>query len=284
MIVPTLVMRFSVSSHHHRPDARLVERTNLVGKGDRDALRPLRHHGTSEFALLSQSFLDMARRLNTRSSFISTFATHVSHELKSPLTSIKGAAELLARTSTRLTWTMRTGASFSTTSLPTPTGWERSPAACAISPARKTQSRLVPPSCRSRSRASALGFPLARYPRRRRPRYPDADLRGQRPDHFLQSGRQRRAPRQFIARCCPRRGRATGSKSPSAMTAKASRPTTGPRSSTAFSPHGATAAEPGWASPSCAPCSTPMAARSVSSIPIRDRFELTFPVADAAAT
>ena len=37
----------------------------------------------------------MARRLNTRSNFISTFATHVSHELKSPLTSIKGAAELL---------------------------------------------------------------------------------------------------------------------------------------------------------------------------------------------
>jgi len=73
----------------------LVERTNQVGKGDRDALHPLKHHGTSEFALLSQSFLDMARRLNTRSSFISTFATHVSHELKSPLTSIKGAAELL---------------------------------------------------------------------------------------------------------------------------------------------------------------------------------------------
>src|SRR5712671_5174850 len=37
----------------------------------------------------------MARRLNTRSDFISTFATHVSHELKSPLTSIQGAAELL---------------------------------------------------------------------------------------------------------------------------------------------------------------------------------------------
>jgi signal transduction histidine kinase len=37
----------------------------------------------------------MAKRLNTRSSFISTFATHVSHELKSPLTSIQGAAELL---------------------------------------------------------------------------------------------------------------------------------------------------------------------------------------------
>jgi len=34
----------------------LVERTNLVGKGDRDALRPLKRHGTSEFARLSQSF------------------------------------------------------------------------------------------------------------------------------------------------------------------------------------------------------------------------------------
>jgi signal transduction histidine kinase len=77
------------------PMRELVERTNLVGKGERDALRPLRRHGTSEFARLSQSFLDMARRLNTRSSFISTFATHVSHELKSPLTSIQGAAELL---------------------------------------------------------------------------------------------------------------------------------------------------------------------------------------------
>jgi len=64
-------------------------------------LRPLKRHGTSEFARLSQSFLDMARRLNTRSSFISTFATHVSHELKSPLTSIQGAAELLRRISTR---------------------------------------------------------------------------------------------------------------------------------------------------------------------------------------
>ena len=68
---------------------------NLIGKGDRNAFGPLKRHGTSEFARLAQSFLEMARRLNARSSFISTFATHVSHELKSPLTSIQGAAELL---------------------------------------------------------------------------------------------------------------------------------------------------------------------------------------------
>jgi signal transduction histidine kinase len=95
MIVPTLLIGFLFHRTITGPMRELVERTNLIGKGDRDALRPLRHHGTSEFARLSQSFLDMARRLNTRSSFISTFATHVSHELKSPLTSIQGAAELL---------------------------------------------------------------------------------------------------------------------------------------------------------------------------------------------
>ena len=95
MIVPTLLIGFLFHRTITEPMRELVERTNLVGKGEHDALRPLKRHGTSEFARLSQSFLDMARRLNTRSSFISTFATHVSHELKSPLTSIQGAAELL---------------------------------------------------------------------------------------------------------------------------------------------------------------------------------------------
>jgi signal transduction histidine kinase len=95
MIVPTLLIGFLFHRTITEPMRELIERTNLVGKGDRNALRPLKRHGTREFALLSQSFLDMARRLNTRSSFISTFATHVSHELKSPLTSIQGAAELL---------------------------------------------------------------------------------------------------------------------------------------------------------------------------------------------
>jgi signal transduction histidine kinase len=95
MIVPTLLIGLLFYRTITGPMRELIERTYLVGQGDRNALRPLKHHGTSEFARLSQSFLDMARRLHTRSSFISTFATHVSHELKSPLTSIQGAAELL---------------------------------------------------------------------------------------------------------------------------------------------------------------------------------------------
>jgi signal transduction histidine kinase len=95
MIVPTLLIGFLFHRTITEPMPELVERTNQIGKGDRTALRPLKRHGTSEFATLSQSFLEMARRLDMRSSFISTFATHVSHELKSPLTSIQGAAELL---------------------------------------------------------------------------------------------------------------------------------------------------------------------------------------------
>ncbi|TIP07246.1 MAG: two-component sensor histidine kinase, partial [Mesorhizobium sp.] len=52
-------------------------------------------HGTREMAALSAAFLDMAQKLQARSDSIQTFATHVSHELKSPLTAIQGAAELL---------------------------------------------------------------------------------------------------------------------------------------------------------------------------------------------
>jgi signal transduction histidine kinase len=94
-IVPTLLIGFLFHRTITEPMRELVERTNLIGKGDRTAIRPLKRHGTSEFARLSESFLEMARRLDMRSHFISTFATHVSHELKSPLTSIQGAAELL---------------------------------------------------------------------------------------------------------------------------------------------------------------------------------------------
>jgi two-component system, OmpR family, sensor histidine kinase CreC len=77
------------------PINALVSRTIEFGNGKRDALLPLSHHGTREIALLSQSFIVMAEQLHDRSDYIATFAAHVSHELKTPLTSIQGAAELL---------------------------------------------------------------------------------------------------------------------------------------------------------------------------------------------
>lgn len=59
-------------------------------------LEPLPHYGTSELATLGQSFIDMADALEKRSTYIRDFATYVSHEFKTPLTSIRGSAELLS--------------------------------------------------------------------------------------------------------------------------------------------------------------------------------------------
>ncbi|WP_201837330.1 ATP-binding protein [Microvirga zambiensis] len=91
----TLIIGLIFSRAITRPIHALVARTVEVGHGRREALQPLAHHGTREIALLSQSFIDMARRLHDRSDYIATFAAHVTHELKTPLTSIQGAAELL---------------------------------------------------------------------------------------------------------------------------------------------------------------------------------------------
>lgn len=91
----TLLIGFVFVRAVTRPIYELMERTTRIAAGDNTAIRPLVHHGTREMAALSEAFLDMARKLQARSDTIRTFATHVSHELKSPLTAIQGAAELL---------------------------------------------------------------------------------------------------------------------------------------------------------------------------------------------
>ncbi len=78
-----------------RPMRELVTKANDITAGRTDAIGPLKRHGTQELASLSESFMTMARRLSDRSDYLSGFANHVSHELKSPLTAIRGAAELL---------------------------------------------------------------------------------------------------------------------------------------------------------------------------------------------
>jgi signal transduction histidine kinase len=78
-----------------RPMRDLVRRAEAIGRGQREAIGSLAHYGTRELAGLAHSFMNMARRLFDRSEYLSTFASHVSHELKTPLTSIRGAAELM---------------------------------------------------------------------------------------------------------------------------------------------------------------------------------------------
>lgn len=77
------------------PVRELVALTRAIGAGDRAAVASHRHHGTAEFAVLAGSLRDMAMRLTKRSDAVSSFAAHVSHELKSPLSAIRGTVELL---------------------------------------------------------------------------------------------------------------------------------------------------------------------------------------------
>ena len=77
------------------PINALVKRTEENGRGGRAAIVAPEQQGTREIATLSQSFLDLAERLVDRTEYVSSFAAHVSHELKSPVTAIRGSAELM---------------------------------------------------------------------------------------------------------------------------------------------------------------------------------------------
>ena len=87
-----LVFARTISS----PIRELTQRTERIGKGDHEAIKALNRYGSREVHQLSVGFLYMARKLVDRSEYINTFATHVTHEMKSPLTAIQGAVELLA--------------------------------------------------------------------------------------------------------------------------------------------------------------------------------------------
>ncbi|MEM1235333.1 MAG: HAMP domain-containing sensor histidine kinase [Pseudomonadota bacterium] len=59
---------------------------------------PLEHYGTAELAEMGQEVLSMARRLENRAEDMQSYAQHITHELKSPLTTVSAAAELLEDT------------------------------------------------------------------------------------------------------------------------------------------------------------------------------------------
>ncbi len=78
-----------------RPIRSLVGRAEGVTHGMPAALDPLAHYGTREMEHLGQAVLDMGRVLLGREAVLRSYAEHATHELKSPLTVLRGAAELL---------------------------------------------------------------------------------------------------------------------------------------------------------------------------------------------
>ncbi|MBX3184746.1 MAG: HAMP domain-containing protein [Polyangiaceae bacterium] len=86
----TLLLAFSISS----PLGRLARAAARITRGERQVPVPVA--GTGEIRELAQSFKAMTEELDQRLRYISDFAADVAHEFKSPLTSIRGAAELLA--------------------------------------------------------------------------------------------------------------------------------------------------------------------------------------------
>ena len=78
-----------------RPVRGLRNEAKAIAAGEKPKSEPLRHYGMRELADLGESMLSMADTLDQRSQEIATYTDHVTHELKSPVTSISGAAELL---------------------------------------------------------------------------------------------------------------------------------------------------------------------------------------------
>ena len=79
-----------------RPITALARRAEDIKNGDASALSPLDHYGTSEMQALGRAMREMGQVLQDRETILRSYADHVTHELKSPLTVIQGATELLA--------------------------------------------------------------------------------------------------------------------------------------------------------------------------------------------
>lgn len=86
----TVLLAWTIS----RPLERLAHAARRIAAGDSGLDVPVA--GGGEISELAEAFREMTRKLEARHRYISAFAADVAHEFKSPLTSIRGAAELLA--------------------------------------------------------------------------------------------------------------------------------------------------------------------------------------------
>ncbi|MDR2461470.1 MAG: ATP-binding protein [Deltaproteobacteria bacterium] len=95
-----LLLLVSLISSYHiaRPLKRLALEARELAEGRRDSLPELSSFfwQVKEICELKSSVSFMAERLKKRSEYLKTFASGVSHEFKTPLSSIRGAMELIS--------------------------------------------------------------------------------------------------------------------------------------------------------------------------------------------
>jgi signal transduction histidine kinase len=95
LLAAVLALSLFTSLTISRPVHALIEQARRAARGERGAVTPLARSVTREIHELSQTLAAMAATLESRNAYIRDFAAHVSHEFKTPLTSLQGAVELL---------------------------------------------------------------------------------------------------------------------------------------------------------------------------------------------
>lgn len=78
-----------------RPTRQLEAMARRVASGEVRSVEPVASPTTREVQSLSDSIVTMARAMETRAEYVRDLALGISHEFKTPLTAIRGGAELL---------------------------------------------------------------------------------------------------------------------------------------------------------------------------------------------
>jgi signal transduction histidine kinase len=98
VVLATLILGLLLWRLLLNPIRALADRAARVKAGVKAGVTdapPIRQWGTRELGDLGRDVLDMAATLQNRETSIRSFTDHVTHELKTPLTAIRGAAEML---------------------------------------------------------------------------------------------------------------------------------------------------------------------------------------------